>query len=116
MYWAIAPAILSELFGTKNFGAVYNLIAIGTASGGFALNAGIASHFYSINSSPSLSDDDDGNKCYGVDCYEPTFLICAGLCLIGALGLVCLARTNKRYRRVSTRLDLDISTSSIRDI
>ena len=92
-------AILSELFGTKNFGTVYSLISIGTASGGFAINAGLASHFYSKNTVSSGGDDDNNNKCYGVDCYQPTFLICFVLCVLGALGLIGLSRTHKRYAR-----------------
>ena len=121
MYWAIMPyvalhylsestlthtiththrAILSELFGTENFGTVYNLIAIGTASGGFALNAGLASHFYSKNSGVSNeSGDDNNNKCYGVNCYQPTFLICSMLCVTGSLGLIFLSKTHRRYTR-----------------
>jgi len=91
-------AILSELFGTKNFGTVYSLISIGTASGGFAINAGLASHFYSKNTvSSGGGGDDENNKCYGVDCYQPTFLICSVLCVLGALGLIGLSRTHKRY-------------------
>lgn len=103
-YWSTSPAIVGDMFGTKSYGAIYSVLSIGTASGGFALNAGLATYFYDKHAETvqSSDDDDSTNKCYGTICYKPTFLICAALCIVGAVGLLVLAKRigKGRYRYI----------------
>jgi MFS family permease len=45
-HWAIVPAAASELFGVKNFGALYNFLTVANPAGSLVFSGIIASGIY----------------------------------------------------------------------
>ncbi|XP_020235933.1 protein NUCLEAR FUSION DEFECTIVE 4 [Cajanus cajan] len=105
-HWAIVPATASELFGLRNFGALYNFITLANPAGTLVFSSLIASTIYDseaekqhpLHNMGSLMDVSDSLKCYGSVCFFLTSMIMAGLCVVGAgLCMVLVLRTRIVY-------------------
>lgn len=116
-HWAIVPAAVSELFGVKHFGAMYNFLTVANPTGSMIFSGLIASNFYdyeaerqahrhqsSALSSPQflqgmgLHADDGPLKCEGAVCFFVSSLIMSAFCIVGAgLSLVIVYRTKRVY-------------------
>lgn len=118
-HWAIVPAAASELFGLKNFGALYNFLTVANPAGGLVFSGLIASHIYDHeaekqahqppqnwhqNSGPIFSSFlglDDPLKCEGAICFFLTLVIMCIFCIIAAgLSMILVYRTKIVYKNL----------------
>ncbi|KAJ0260922.1 hypothetical protein HA466_0041490 [Hirschfeldia incana] len=101
-HWAIVPATASELFGLKNFGALYNFLTLANPAGSLVFSGMIASTIYDMEAEKqahgSVFNPDDVLKCDGYICYFLTSLIMSGFCIIACiLSLILVRRTKPVY-------------------
>lgn len=114
-HWAIVPAAASELFGLKNFGALYNFLTMANPAGSLIFSGVIASGIYDyeaeqqrkhVNHQSILasllngitSGADQPLKCEGTMCFFLSSLIMSGLCIIAAiLSMILVYRTKIVY-------------------
>jgi MFS family permease len=115
-HWAIVPAAVSELFGIKHFGAMYNFLALANPTGSLIFSGLITSTLYDYEAekqahqhrqvmalaSPRLLHNAgffaDGLRCEGSVCFFVSSLIMSLLCVIGAgLSLIIVHRTKRVY-------------------
>ncbi|CAN6227869.1 unnamed protein product [Urochloa humidicola] len=116
---AIVPAAVSELFGVKHFGEMYNFLILANPTGSFIFSGLIVSNLYDYEAekqahqhqmsallSPRLlrtmSFLTDGPlKCEGPSCFFVSSLIMSVFCVIGAgLSLLVVHRTKRVYARL----------------
>ncbi|XP_026662988.2 protein NUCLEAR FUSION DEFECTIVE 4-like isoform X2 [Phoenix dactylifera] len=121
-HWAIVPAAASELFGLKNFGALYNFLTVANPAGSLIFSGLIASGIYDYeaekqahmhNSSTSLLQSlhhdasfqvEEPLKCKGAICFFFSSLIMSGLCVIAViLSLILVYRTKIVYANLYGR-------------
>ncbi|XP_020110119.1 protein NUCLEAR FUSION DEFECTIVE 4-like [Ananas comosus] len=102
-HWAIVPAAASELFGLKNFGALYNFLTIANPAGSLIFSGLIASGIYDYEAEkqahvPRSSLADEPLKCEGAICFFTSSLIMSGLCIVAIiLSLILVHRTKVVY-------------------
>ncbi|KAJ1270663.1 hypothetical protein BS78_06G069000 [Paspalum vaginatum] len=115
-HWAIVPPAISELFGIKHFGAMYNFLTLANPMGSLIFSGLITSALYDyeaekqahqrkVTGLPSLKLlhtagvlADDPLKCEGAVCFFVSSLIMSVLCVIGAvLSLIIVYRTKRVY-------------------
>ncbi|RLM75201.1 protein NUCLEAR FUSION DEFECTIVE 4-like [Panicum miliaceum] len=115
-HWAIVPAAVSELFGVKHFGAMYNFLTVANPAGSLVFSGLIASNLYDSEAekqaqqhhmtalqSPRLLHNmgllaDGPLKCEGSVCFFVSSLIMSAFCLVGAgLSLIIVQRTKRVY-------------------
>ncbi|MCE3050259.1 hypothetical protein HAX54_046762 [Datura stramonium] len=114
-HWAIVPAAASELFGLKNFGALYNFLTIANPAGSLVFSGVIASSIYDSEAAKQAQERHPGQwngisflssflavdeplKCEGAICFFWTSLILCGLCIIASsLSMILVYRTKTVY-------------------
>ncbi|XP_074279145.1 protein NUCLEAR FUSION DEFECTIVE 4-like [Silene latifolia] len=112
-HWAIAPATVSELFGLKSFGPLYNFILLAMPLGSFIFSTGLASSLYDyyaqrqmgLSNLASLDAmfkmdirDDAPLTCMGSVCYTVTCAILSGVVFLSSvLSLIIAIRTRRFY-------------------
>lgn len=108
-HWAIVPATASELFGLRNFGALYNFITLANPAGTLVFSSLIASTIYDSEAEKQhrhnlgslmlgVQDASESLTCDGSVCFFLTSMIMAGLCVIAAgLCTVLVLRTRIVY-------------------
>lgn len=115
-HWAIVPAAVSELFGVKHFGAMYNFLTVANPTGSLVFSGLIASNLYDYEAekqaqhhqiaalpSPRLLHSigflaDGPLKCEGAVCFFVSSLIMSAFCVVGAgLSLIVVHRTKRVY-------------------
>ncbi|TVU14053.1 hypothetical protein EJB05_37499, partial [Eragrostis curvula] len=115
-HWAIGPAAVSELFGVKNFGAMYNFVALVNPTGSLIFSELITSNLYDYEAekqarhhqssallSPRLLHSmsflaDRPLECHGPACFFISSLIMTALCVVGAgLSLIVVYRTKRLF-------------------
>ncbi|XP_057437528.1 protein NUCLEAR FUSION DEFECTIVE 4-like [Lotus japonicus] len=115
-HWAIVPATASELFGLRNFGALYNFITLANPAGTLIFSSLIASRIYDYEAEKQahigslalrMLNVGEPLKCEGYICFFLTSIIMAGSCLIAAgLCMIVVFRTRivyaKLYEKSST--------------
>ncbi|KAK7336084.1 hypothetical protein VNO77_16613 [Canavalia gladiata] len=117
-HWAIVPATASELFGVRNFGALYNFLTLANPVGTLVFSSLIASTIYDSEAEkqahgghhPRLNmkslllgvqDVGEPMKCEGNICFFLTSIIMAGFCIVAAgLCMVLVFRTRIVYRNL----------------
>lgn len=108
-HWAIVPAAISELFGLKSFGALYNFLTLASPAGSLVFSGVIASGIYDyeakqqqeLRRASNLLADDDALTCTGTVCYSLTCGIMSGLCIIAfVLSLIVVHRTKRVYAQL----------------
>lgn len=105
-HWAIGPATASELFGLKNFGAIYNFYTLATPTGSLILSGLVSSTIYDYYAEKQQkgAKAKNGNEllvCEGNICYSVTCVILAGACLFGImLSLTVVHRTKNVYAKL----------------
>lgn len=122
-HWAIVPATASELFGLRNFGALYNFITLANPVGTLVFSSLIASRIYDREAEKQAHGGHHGNitsiishalnaseplKCEGYICFFITSTVMAGLCIVAAgLCMILVFRTrivySNLYGKSSTR-------------
>lgn len=114
-HWAIVPAAASELFGLKNFGALYNFITMANPAGSLVFSSLIASSIYDREAEKqahqhnsqwhyrgsifsAMFSAEEPPKCEGAICFFLTLVIMSGFCLVAvALSLILVYRTKSVY-------------------
>lgn len=115
-HWAIVPAAASELFGLKNFGALYNFLTLSSPCGSLVFSGVIASSIYDHEAEKQAHSHDNNPvhrsrsaftswvmveeslKCEGSVCFFLTSMIMSGLCIIaGILSMIVVYRTKIVY-------------------
>lgn len=98
----------SELFGLKHFGTIYNFIILGDPLGSCLFSGWLAGSLYdreaerqrqwttSVNLPPRriwdiLISQGHGAQCKGAHCFRLTFLIMAGVCIVGVISSIILS-------------------------
>ncbi|XP_072950652.1 protein NUCLEAR FUSION DEFECTIVE 4-like [Typha angustifolia] len=121
-HWAIVPAAASELFGLKNFGALYNFLTVANPAGSLIFSGLIASSIYDYeaekqahmhqNSVSSLWTllpgtsllADEPLKCEGAICFFLSSLIMSAFCIVAVvLSLILVHRTKIVYANLYGR-------------
>lgn len=100
-HWAIVPASASELFGLKNFGALYNFLTIANPAGSLIFSGVIASGIYDYEAEKQAGHHMDltsALKCEGAICFYYSSLIMSGFCVVAViLSLILVRRTKVVY-------------------
>lgn len=83
---------VSELFGLKHFGLLYNFMAIGNPLGALLFSSLLAGYIYDNEAAKQqgLYPSDSSATCLGPDCFRLTFLVLAALCGVGSLLSIVL--------------------------
>lgn len=110
-FWSLFPCIISEVFGFKQFAAIYKTIVATGPIGAYLLSAKLVGYlydrevlYYHKKFPDMVWNDDDENTCYGQRCFGFSLLLLALVCLSGAT--VCLLVLTMRTRRLYQRLQL----------
>lgn len=109
--WCIIPTLTSELFGLKNFGAIFGIIGLGPALGSeflATLLAGKLNDHYAkkqwIDTVDNEGDIDDvasrARHCLGHDCYRVTFMITT---VIAFSSCLCAFILHRQYARLQSK-------------
>ncbi|KAG8048065.1 hypothetical protein GUJ93_ZPchr0008g13474 [Zizania palustris] len=116
-HWAIVPAAASELFGLKNFGALYNFLTVANPAGSLVFSGVIASGIYDREAEKQAHQHDNSTllpmpgillgmvsdaapplKCEGAICFFLSSLIMSGFCVVAVvLSLILVYRTKIVY-------------------
>lgn len=119
-HWAIVPAAVSELFGLKYFGSLYNFMTAANPAGSLVFSGIIASGIYdyeaakqahgNLNIKPNpgffamLAGGDEPLKCTGAVCFCLSSLIMAGFCIVATiLSMILVYRTKIVYKNLYGR-------------
>ncbi|CAI0437901.1 unnamed protein product [Linum tenue] len=84
LYSVMVPTV-SELFGLKHFGVIYNFVLLGNPVGALLFSGGLAGTMYDIEASKQGS-----STCVGHECFKVTFLVLAAICGLGTLLSIIL--------------------------
>ncbi|KAJ1267937.1 hypothetical protein BS78_07G097200 [Paspalum vaginatum] len=99
--FAVMIPTTSELFGLKNFGLFYNLMALANPLGAVLFSEELAGRLYDEAAARQQHGRPGGatNACHGPDCFRVAFAVLAGCCALGtAVSLVLAARIRPVYR------------------
>ncbi|KAL0382940.1 UNVERIFIED_CONTAM: hypothetical protein Scaly_0581300 [Sesamum calycinum] len=75
----------SELFGLKNFGLFFNFMSLGNPLGAYLFSGLLAGFVYDNEAAKQHSA-----TCLGPTCFRLTFLVLAGVCIIGTILSIVL--------------------------
>jgi MFS family permease len=110
-FWSLFPCIISEVFGFKQFAAIYKTIVSTGPIGAYLLSAKLVGYlydrevlYYHKKFPDMVWNNDDENTCYGQRCFGFSLLLLALVCLSGAT--VCLSVLTMRTRQLYQRLQL----------
>jgi len=111
-HWSVVPASASELFGLKNFGALYNFFTLANPAGALVFSGLIASSIYDQEAEKQAQERNvqqgsifggmlglnEPLKCEGSVCFFLTSMIMSGLCIVAIfLSLILVHRTKIVY-------------------
>lgn len=85
VHFSIMIPTASELFGLRNFGIIFNFMALGNPIGALIFSGGLAGYVYD-----SEAAKQGGTSCFGPNCFRLTFLVLAGVCGLGSLLSIIL--------------------------
>ncbi|KAH9316721.1 hypothetical protein KI387_025348 [Taxus chinensis] len=126
----------SELFGLKHFGIIFNFITLGDPLGSFLFSGWLAGTLYDreaerqrewtterpfVTPLPStlwgiLMSQGQGAQCRGAHCFRLTFLVMAGVCVVGVISSLILSyRIRPVYRMLYEAREATISNSKSKD-
>jgi len=106
-HWAIAPASVSDIFGLKSFGSLYNFQITALPIGSFVFSGVIASNIYDYYARKQAgpTTETESLVCTGSVCYSVTCSLMSMLCLMAmVLSLSVVYRTRKFYLRLHHRV------------
>ncbi|KAK3226613.1 hypothetical protein Dsin_006475 [Dipteronia sinensis] len=103
--WPLVFAIISEIFGLKYYGTLYNLGGAASPLGSYLLNVVVTGKLYDIEALTQMEAQDrireagEDLTCIGVECYKKAFLIITAATMFGCLvSIVLVIRTKKFYQ------------------
>ncbi|XP_039120635.1 protein NUCLEAR FUSION DEFECTIVE 4 [Dioscorea cayenensis subsp. rotundata] len=89
--FSVMVPTVSELFGLKHFGLLYNFMLLGNPLGALLFSGGLAGYIYDQEAERQRQAGlSDGSTCIGPDCFRITFLVLAGVCGLGSLLSIIL--------------------------
>lgn len=109
--WSLMPTTASELFGLKNFGAIFNTIAVASPISSFILSVKVTGYLYDVEAEKEvlgwhLYADSSSSSCSGAHCFQLSFLIMAVVCTVGScVSVLLVLRTRQFYRSFRQRCD-----------
>ncbi|KAL5756574.1 hypothetical protein ACOSQ2_021320 [Xanthoceras sorbifolium] len=93
IYSLVVPTV-SELFGLKHFGIIYNFMLLGNPVGALLFSGLLAGYVYDAEAAKQGS-----STCLGAECFRLTFLILAGVCGVGTiLSIILTIRIRPVYQ------------------
>ncbi|XP_028753995.1 protein NUCLEAR FUSION DEFECTIVE 4 [Neltuma alba] len=113
------PAV-SELFGLKHFGVLYNFMCLGNPLGAFLFSALLAGHVYDAESAKQhglnhLMHGSISKACVGPSCFKLTFLVLAGVSAVGTfLSIILTLRVKPVYQMLYSGGSFRLPQSSSR--
>lgn len=108
-FWTLAPSMIADLFGTKNFASLYNIFAIAVSCGSLVFSTILCARLYDwqAQAHPGKTQSD----CVGPTCFRWTNLICAGA---GVAGLLLAVALHVRVKRASPeRIQSSLAAASL---
>ncbi|KAD4982075.1 hypothetical protein R6Q59_001671 [Mikania micrantha] len=97
---AVTVPTISEMFGLKYYGIMYNVIIINLPLGSFLFSGLLAGFLYDAEATTTAGG---GNTCIGAHCYRLVFIVMAIVCVVGFVLDVWLAiRTKALYSKIYT--------------
>ncbi|KAL8228373.1 hypothetical protein R6Q57_015957 [Mikania cordata] len=97
---AVTVPTISEMFGLKYYGIMYNVIIINLPLGSFLFSGLLAGFLYDAEATTTAGG---GNTCIGAHCYRLVFIVMAIVCVVGFVLDVLLAiRTKALYSKIYT--------------
>ncbi|PIN06387.1 hypothetical protein CDL12_21059 [Handroanthus impetiginosus] len=101
--WPLLFAIISELFGLKNYAVLYNFVTLASPIGSYLLKVRVTGYLYDTEAKKQLQASaragERVNSCDGVECFRLAFIIIAVVTVFGAVVSLLLAvRTVKFYK------------------
>eukprot|EP00249_Psilotum_nudum_P011628 c23286_g1_i1 orf=254-2155(+) len=124
---AVMVPTASEIFGLKHFGIIYNFITIADPVASLLFSSILAGYLYDLEVMQQTSEYNyprhdlrllygwkaAGNICTGAHCFKLTFLIMAGVCVVGTMLCLLLSiRVRPVYKTLYGRQDLNDASSS----
>ncbi|OEL38172.1 hypothetical protein BAE44_0000809 [Dichanthelium oligosanthes] len=114
--FAVMIPTTSELFGLKNFGLFYNLMAVANPLGAVLFSEELAGRLYDGKVERQQHGRPGGgapHACLGPDCFRVAFVVLAGCCALGtAVSLVLAARIRPVYRSLYSSGSFRLPNSS----
>ncbi|CAL9078632.1 unnamed protein product [Musa textilis] len=116
-HWSIVPAAASELFGLKNFGALYNFLTVANPAGSVVFSGLIVSGMYDHEAEKQARNRHSSSaflfgrmlnaasfgeektlKCEGAICFFLSSLLMSGFCVVAViLSMILVYRTKLVY-------------------
>ncbi|OEL21858.1 hypothetical protein BAE44_0017123 [Dichanthelium oligosanthes] len=97
--FAVMIPTVSELFGLKDFGLMYNFMLLVNPLGAFFFSALLAGYIYDKEAARQHPGVLESSNCYGPDCFRVTFYVCAIVCCCGTLlSVLFIARIKPVYQ------------------
>ncbi|XP_015692376.2 protein NUCLEAR FUSION DEFECTIVE 4-like [Oryza brachyantha] len=97
--FAVMIPTVSELFGLKDFGLMYNFMLLVNPLGAFFFSALLAGYIYDKEAARQHPGVLEPSTCLGPDCFRLTFYICAFVCCCGTLvSVFFIARIKPVYQ------------------
>ncbi|KAG2573159.1 protein NUCLEAR FUSION DEFECTIVE 4-like [Panicum virgatum] len=97
--FAVMIPTVSELFGLKDFGLMYNFMLLVNPLGAFFFSALLAGYIYDKEAARQHPGVLEPSNCYGPDCFRVTFYVCAIVCCCGTLlSVLFIARIKPVYQ------------------
>ncbi|KAI8023496.1 Protein NUCLEAR FUSION DEFECTIVE 4 [Camellia lanceoleosa] len=81
---------VSELFGLKHFGIIFNFMSLGNPLGALLFSGVLAGFAYD-----SEAAKQHGSSCLGPNCFRLTFIVLASMCAMGTVLSVVLTKRIK---------------------
>ncbi|KAL9244081.1 hypothetical protein vseg_017891 [Gypsophila vaccaria] len=115
-HWSIALATISELFGLKSFGVLYNCTILSMPLGSFIFSSGLASRIYDYYAQAQVGPakaafastfqlNDGALTCAGPICYTITCAILSGVVFIASvLSLIIVIRNREFYANLYAKV------------
>ncbi|XP_057525430.1 protein NUCLEAR FUSION DEFECTIVE 4-like [Amaranthus tricolor] len=103
--WTYLFTIISELFGLRHYGTLYNYGSLAAPLGSFIFNVRVAGHLYDREGLRQLAalgltrKHGEELRCSGVKCYQLAYIIITvATCTTALVSLILVARTRKFYQ------------------
>lgn len=95
IHYSMMVPTVSELFGLKHFGVIYNFMLLGNPIGAILFSALLAGYVYDAEA----AKQGGGSTCLGPDCFRFTFQVLAGVSGLGTiLGIILTIRIRPVYQ------------------
>ncbi|THU43966.1 hypothetical protein C4D60_Mb02t02420 [Musa balbisiana] len=113
-HWSIVPAAASELFGLKNFGALYNFLTVANPAGSLVFSGLIVSGMYDHEAEKQARNRHSSSaflfgrmlnaasfseektlKCEGAICFFLSSLLMSGFCVVAVISSMILVYRTK---------------------